>query len=61
MDDEIRSKIETIPGAQGWWTSDGSETFEQVADQLLALGMSVDDVLGMLHKLYYAVAAEFGN
>ncbi len=56
----LRKAIAEIPGSDGWWHSSGQDTFEELAERLLAAGMTTEDALGILEGAYGAAAGEFG-
>jgi hypothetical protein len=58
---QLMKEIEKIPGDNGWWHTDGGETYKEVAGQLLCDGFSEEKVLEILERLYGAAAGEFGS
>lgn len=59
---ELLRAIEHIPGDDGWWHSDGQDTYRELAEELVDdAGMDHDKALSVLERAYGAAAGEFGS
>lgn len=59
---ELRSRIEEeMKPSEGWWRSDTAESFNQVANKLIAGGFSVDDAFDIIQTIYGATKEEYGD
>jgi hypothetical protein len=58
---ELLALVDKIPGPDGWWHSDGQETFRALADEMVAVGMDHEQTLSVLERAYGAAAGEFGS
>lgn len=58
---ELRDKINSIPGSDGWWKRSSRDDFEYTAKAMLCLGMTPAAIYDHLHRLYYAVADCYGE
>ena len=60
MTQELRDRIETIPGPDGWHKSRSEIIYVDQANKLLSAGLSEDDVFQLLDTLYWAAANCYG-
>jgi hypothetical protein len=57
---ELAAWIEKMPGSDGWWHSDGCETFQGIARDLVRAGLTTEKVQDILERAFGAVAGEYG-
>lgn len=60
-DEELHQLINDIAGTDGWWHSDGADTFTDIAEVLMERGMTMTDAIDLLTSAFGAVAGEFGS
>lgn len=58
-DSELQELINAIPGEEGWWKTDGADTFVDIASQLIERGFTQTDAVDLLTSAYGAVSNEF--
>lgn len=56
---ELTELINAIPGEEGWWKSDGADTFADIAAQLVERGFTQTDAVDLLTSAYQAVSGEY--
>ena len=54
-------KIEEIPGEDGWWRPSSHSEFRQTALLLVQAGIPEKTVIGILERMYWAVANCYGG
>lgn len=57
---QMMQAVQDIP-PNGWWHSDGEDSFIEIGRAMLQAGMPVGLVLELLERAYGAVAGEFGG
>jgi hypothetical protein len=59
--DTLTKRINDIPPDGGFWRASTRETFEEVGRELRRKGLSEDEVVEILTRLYFAASAEYGD
>jgi hypothetical protein len=60
-DDELEAAVAAIPGPTSWWHHHNGETYLQLAQRLVSLGLTREEALDTLTDAYHAAANEYGN
>ena len=58
---DLRAGVDAIPNGDGWWHSDGCDTFTSIAERMVAKGFTPAEALELLSEAYHAAAAEYGD
>ena len=61
MDEEATAIVERLAPEDGWWKSDTCEVIEEVAENLLKVGLNPSSVYEMLDSLIDVIRAEYGD
>ena len=61
MNKGTKKEIRSIPGDEGWWDSGGEEVAMEVAEEMLKMGVRDAAVVDWISRLYFAVAAQYGE
>lgn len=61
VSNDLRGQIAKLPGSEGWWKSDGQDTFERLARDLIAHGFTEAETVALLSEAYFTAAEEYGS
>jgi hypothetical protein len=56
----LEDRIDDIVNGE-WWKDDSREDYLHAAKELMKLGMTENQAVAFVAKLYYAAAAEYGS
>jgi hypothetical protein len=59
MTEDLRQRIDAIPGDEGWIK--GSKKAMAIAEEMLTIGASDDQVEKWISAVYWAAATEYGG